>query len=226
MCDERERLIGYVYDECDEHERRTIDAHLDACATCQTEIGGFRRVRQDLLAWNVPEHDSVWRAFAPARVTPWWRDVPVWAMAAAALAMFTVGAAGGVVTHALAVPDEVTVAEVRSSPTGSGVTPAELTAFEARLLGLMRTEVSSLRPRSGGALTAVDLSAAEARLFERVRAEIDAADERQLERIRGFEALLQTVGIDMVRTTRNVNDLENQLRAVVNERGGAPGGLK
>ena len=37
MCDDRERLIGYLYDECDAVERRTIDAHLQECADCRAE---------------------------------------------------------------------------------------------------------------------------------------------------------------------------------------------
>jgi anti-sigma factor ChrR (cupin superfamily) len=83
MCNERERLIGYVYDEVDAAERAVIDRHVESCAECRDEIRGFRSVREDLLAWDVPEHGSVWQPFAPARRTPWWRDVPAWAMAVA-----------------------------------------------------------------------------------------------------------------------------------------------
>src|SRR5207244_3539312 len=60
MCDERERLIGYVYDECDAGEKRLVEAHLQTCETCREEIGGLRRVRTDLLAWDVPDHGSAW----------------------------------------------------------------------------------------------------------------------------------------------------------------------
>ena len=67
MCDDRERLIGYVYDECDGRERREIEAHLETCHTCRREITGLREVRQDLLAWDVPDTPSVWRPFAPQR---------------------------------------------------------------------------------------------------------------------------------------------------------------
>ena len=49
MCDDRERLIGYVYDECDAGERRTIEAHLESCEACREEIAGLRGVRTDLL---------------------------------------------------------------------------------------------------------------------------------------------------------------------------------
>src|SRR5436190_276553 len=100
MCDERERLIGYVYDECDPGEKRLVEAHLQTCETCREEIGGLRSVRTDLLAWDVPEHGSVWTPFVKARPAPSWRDVPLWAMAAAASLVFLVGAAGGVATQA------------------------------------------------------------------------------------------------------------------------------
>ena len=98
MCDERERLIGYVYDECDGDERKLVEDHLDSCATCRQEIGGLREVRQDLLAWDVPDHEPVWRPLVPVtRVAPWWRQAPAWGLAAAASVMFLTGAAGGAV---------------------------------------------------------------------------------------------------------------------------------
>lgn len=143
MCDERERLIGYVYDECAPAERRVIEEHLEDCGTCRAEIGGLRGVREDLLAWDVPAHEAVWRPPAPAPVVPWHRQVPAWAMAAAAGLMFLVGAAGGVVTHAL-VPHERAVmtaaAPVQTVP--AAVTVGQLTEVEQRMVQMMRDELS------------------------------------------------------------------------------------
>jgi hypothetical protein len=99
MCDERERLIGFVYDECEPAERREVERHLEGCVTCRREISGLRGTRQDLLAWDVPNHESVWRPFVPPPVIPSWRQIPMWTLAAAASVMFAVGAAGGVATH-------------------------------------------------------------------------------------------------------------------------------
>src|SRR5262245_17460959 len=99
MCDDRERLIGYVYEESDPAERRAIEDHLASCETCRTEIDGLRAVRSDLLAWDVPEYESVWRPFVQPRVAPSWRDIPAWAMAAAASLMLVSGLAGGAVTE-------------------------------------------------------------------------------------------------------------------------------
>jgi putative zinc finger protein len=145
MCDERERLIGYVYDECEPPERRAIESHLDECADCRAEIGALRRVRQDLLAWDVPAHEPVWRPFAPAPIVPWYRQVPAWAMAAAAGVMFLIGAAGGVVTHAMLPQERAVVATApASTPTlvPIGVTPTQLSEAEQRMVQMMRAELN------------------------------------------------------------------------------------
>ena len=146
MCNERERLIGFVYDETDARERAAIEAHLSECADCRSEIDGLKSVRQDLLAWSVPEHDPVWRPLAPARPTPTWRDVPAWMLAAAAAVVLCAGVSGAVASRLLlppvapasamaanadaAVPASATV----NAPAAQGfVTDAQLRALEQRL---------------------------------------------------------------------------------------------
>ena len=76
MCDERERLIGYLYDEADAAERRQVDAHLLECHVCRAEIAALRRVREDLLAWDVPDHEPIWRPVAPPAPARTWSQVP------------------------------------------------------------------------------------------------------------------------------------------------------
>ena len=144
MCHERERLIGYVYDECDRGERQFVETHLGSCAMCREELGALRQVRQDLLAWEVPEHGSVWRPFAPPRPALSWRDVPAWAMAAAAGAIFFVGAAGGVATRAWW-PAQPRVAVEAALPQAapSVVTAADLAAIEARIVARVRADLES-----------------------------------------------------------------------------------
>ena len=48
MCDERERLLDYVYDACDADERRWMETHLAACADCREEVSGLRAVPPDI----------------------------------------------------------------------------------------------------------------------------------------------------------------------------------
>lgn len=153
MCENRERLIGYVYDECDPAERAEIEAHLESCHTCRREIRGLKGVRQDLLAWDVPANEPIWRPMASPRQESSWRAVPAWALAAAACATFLVGAAGGAATYALMprTAPAVAQAQTTSTPTATAaVTPTELAALESKVLSQMRAELDTrVRQMSG-----------------------------------------------------------------------------
>ncbi|HEX5214771.1 MAG TPA: zf-HC2 domain-containing protein [Vicinamibacterales bacterium] len=135
MCDDRERLIGYVYDECEGRERQEIEAHLETCHTCRREITGLREVRQDLLAWDVPDSPSVWRPFAPQRAPITWRDVPGWMLAAAASLVFFAGAAGGAATQvllpraaAIVVPAPPALVAATAAPPRDGLASVAMTS--------------------------------------------------------------------------------------------------
>jgi anti-sigma factor RsiW len=148
MCDEREPLLAYLYNESDPDERRRVEAHLQSCEGCRDELAGLRSVREDLLAWDVPDQESVWKPFTPARPVWSWRDVPAWTMAVAATVMLALGATGSVAASAIiarsaqsARPAPVLMtAGVPVAPgvvkpiVASTVTPADLAALEARVL--------------------------------------------------------------------------------------------
>lgn len=145
MCDKRERLMDYLYDEAAPADRREMEAHLEACHDCRDEMRAFRRVREDLLAWDVPAYESVWTPFAPAPVAPWYRQVPVWAMTAAAGLMLLLGTAGGFAAHTL-LPDgsqgTTTVVDAATP-----LEPAAPTVLPATLMGLDESEVRQLIQR-------------------------------------------------------------------------------
>lgn len=147
MCDQRERLIGYVYDECDAAERAEVQRHLDGCVECRDEIASLRSVREDLLAWDVPDHESVWKPFAPAPAKAWWQQVPRWAMAAAASMVVISGAAGGALAHAFMAhqPDKVSAGTASAATTA--VSASDLSAAEQRVLVRMREEIAGLDSR-------------------------------------------------------------------------------
>jgi anti-sigma factor RsiW len=151
MCDQREPLLAYLYAESDPDERRRVESHLESCETCRDELAGLRSVREDLLAWDVPDHESVWKPFAPARPVWSWRDMPAWTMAAAAAVVLVLGATGSVAANALiarsAEPARpASVLMTAGVPVASGgvhnvkpavavaVTPADLAALETRVL--------------------------------------------------------------------------------------------
>jgi len=148
MCDQRERLIGYLYEEGDTAERAVVQAHLDGCADCRAEIAGFRSVQNDLRAWDVPDHESVWRPFAPAPAPAWWQQVPRWAVAAAAGLVLMSGATGGAVAY-LMTPAKTpqVVVQAPQAPmlqNTSSVTADDLAAAEARVLERVRLQFAAL----------------------------------------------------------------------------------
>jgi|SRR5687767_14765729 len=147
MCDQRERLIGYLYEEGDTAERAVVQAHLDGCADCRAEIAGFRSVQNDLRAWDVPDHESVWRPFAPAPAPAWWQQVPRWALAAAAGLVLMSGATGGAVAY-LMTPAQTpqVVVQAPQAPmlqNTSSVTADDLAAAEARVLERVRLQFAA-----------------------------------------------------------------------------------
>lgn len=165
MCDERERLIGYLYEEADAAERRQVEAHLSECHVCRSEIAALRRVREDLLAWDVPDHEPIWRPVAPAPPARGWSQVPARALAAAAGLVFTAGVAGGAATRVLwpeSRPAAVASVGAPATPAATSPTmgPTDLAALETRVVNRVRAELQqqmramSSRDTSAGAAIA------------------------------------------------------------------------
>src|SRR5688572_6749681 len=139
MCEQREQLLEYLYDEASLTSRRDVEGHLEGCEECRDELRAFRNVREDLLAWGVPNPPSVWNAFAPPAAVPWHKQVPAWVMAAAASLMFVVGSAGGFVAHS--------VVDGSSSGVNGAVVPAEITQTPVldskAVMSLIREELAN-----------------------------------------------------------------------------------
>lgn len=211
MCDQRERLIEYLYEEAAPDERRRVETHLEACGECRAEMRAFRRVREDLLAWEVPETSSVWTPFAPVAAVPWHRQVPAWAMAAAAGLMFVLGTAGGFVAQAAFTrPAPVASAAVTPAPavpppaldpsasSARAATPVSLSNDE--VLALVRGELTRLQRVSAtaheGDAEALVAKAAEqqwARVYEYLRL---SAEERMLER-KGYDERISRLAMQL-----------------------------
>jgi len=148
MCTERDRLIEYVYNECDAGERDRMQRHLDTCDECRAEVTSLRSVREDLLAWDVPAHESVWRPFTPAPVAiAWWRQVPAWAMAAAAGLVIVSGAAGGAALQAFMPAQQPQTVQTTLAANATPVSAADLSAAEQRWLAMLREQVGAVDAR-------------------------------------------------------------------------------
>lgn len=96
MCDSKEVLVGYLYDELDDSARRGFDTHLTMCPECRDELAGLRSTRMHLTAWAPPEPDfgfQIVRSPAALPVTRGFRVSPVWGFAAAAVLVMAVATA-------------------------------------------------------------------------------------------------------------------------------------
>lgn len=208
MCQDRERLIGYIYDECEAGERQQIEDHLAGCPSCREEVAGLRAVRQDLLAWDVPSHASIWRPVTETRV--WWRAVPAWAMAAAAGLMLLSGAAGGAIAQMLLARPDAGL-QASAAPAVSPVTP----------MAMQPEPPATVTPAS---FDVVDL---ERRVAARLRAELatemQAEMEARLQRIAAQQPR-QTVVPDEVRTVLTL--FQNDLNRVKSRQAGLEDSLE
>jgi hypothetical protein len=61
MCEEKELLVGYLYDDLANGQRAAFETHLRGCTECRTELKALRGVRADLAAWAPPEPDFGFR---------------------------------------------------------------------------------------------------------------------------------------------------------------------
>lgn len=223
MCDDREKLIAYLYDEADAGERRQVEAHLAGCAECREELRGLRAVRQDLLAWEVPDHGSVWTPFVAPQTVAWWRQVPAWGLAAAATLVFGIGLAGGFAARALAAAPAVMQAQAQPQtvpapvPQTVAATPEQVRALEERLASIERVALRRPEPVgvSGVALTRVELEQlikeSEGRINQRTAqkiysAVIDMANQRQ----RDMASITQQISDAQDKTYGNLARVANR----------------
>lgn len=179
MCDQRDVLMDYLFDEATPAAREQMERHLETCEACRTEIRQFRQVRQDLLAWEVPEYTSVFTPFAPVQTVPWYRQVPAWTMAAAASVMFVLGTAGGFLAQSMMAPRaEATTA---ANPAVPPPPAASRAVFEAQT-GL---DEATVRQLIAGSVADV-----EGRLMTRVSQRTPGLDPKIREAILGDAAVL------------------------------------
>jgi hypothetical protein len=107
MCEEKELLVGYLYDDLADRQRAAFETHLRGCAECRSELKAFRDVRADLAAWAPPEPDFGFRVVRGGRdaaaqdlrevirpVVPSWRAwwTPAAGLAAAAVLVLAAAA--------------------------------------------------------------------------------------------------------------------------------------
>lgn len=98
MCDSKELLVGFLYDEIDPVSKRTFERHLVTCADCREELAELGATREQIALWSPPDADLGFRivrdadAPRPSRFR-FFSFSPAWGLAAAAIIVLAIGAA-------------------------------------------------------------------------------------------------------------------------------------
>jgi anti-sigma factor RsiW len=208
--DRETTLMSYLYDELAPAERTEFDHHLSTCARCRVELNGFGDIRRRLSLWSPPAFNPAGASFvgrppslvrlgaqAPfAEVLPlstsaseqpparsFWRDIPAWARAAAAVLVLGAAAGfanldvhydsnGGLNIRTGWTKPAPTAAIVASGPADPAPWRAELAALERQL----RSEIQTAAPVP---LAARNTPANEAEIVRRLKTMIDESERRQ-----------------------------------------------
>jgi hypothetical protein len=224
FCDDKSRLVEYLYDEVSDRQRDEIAAHVRTCAACAADLDGLRAVRDDLLAWQPPEADLGFRIVREPMTAPrrWWQ-VPAWAPTALAAGLHLAdGAAvanvqveyghGTVVVRtgwSQALPTQAAVQPSAPAPAvrtaahatavRSGMSEAEVRAALGDLERRLRSEIG-MRPATTAASVAAPTTNERADLLQQVKALIDESERRQEREL-------------ALRVTQVVQDVDSQRRA-------------
>lgn len=231
-CDDKARLVAYLYGEADPADRAAVEAHLRGCPACAGELEGFRAVRRDLRAWEPPEADLGFRIVRDTeRTRTWWRRLPVWApasiaavlvlAAAAALAQLEIRYGQGGVTmrtgwarasgeRAIAVPAP---APPTPAVAPAGVTEAEFAAALAALEQRLRRELAPAPAAPVRAQAPAPAAESGGAVLQRVQALIEESERRQqrelalrlTQLVQDFEAQRR---LDLVRIEQGLGQLE------------------
>lgn len=95
MCDSKELLVSFLYDELDPSAKRSFANHLITCVECRDELAELGVTRGQIALWTPPESDLGFRIVRGAAALParHFRIAPAWGLAAAAILVMAVGAA-------------------------------------------------------------------------------------------------------------------------------------
>ena len=201
-CQDKERLVAYLYEDGDAVEREAIEAHLADCAACASELQELQGVRRQLAEWSTPEIDLGFRVVrepvAPPRRPPW--SVPAWAaLPVAAMLLLAVGAALASVElrydssgftlrtgwnhqpRSASVPQPAGSAAAPAAPasTVSGSSGADWRAALTETERKLRTELAQTRTGASGAADVGPLTTDRDATLRLVRSLIDESERRQ-----------------------------------------------
>jgi Putative zinc-finger len=209
-CDDKATLIAYLYGEVDTAMRASIEAHLETCARCAAEVTALGDVRAELALWAPPDAElgfAIVRKSEPPpaqvlRPAEWWRTVPAWAQAAAAVLVLAAGL-GMANLQVRSGPDGFTVSTGWMAPAARPALsePFDGAAIEARVERARASLEQQLRD---------EIRAARDREAATVRASAPAVDEATIRRVQQLLAAserrqAQELALRLTQFTADVN---------------------
>ena len=239
FCNDKALLVSYLYSECDDAERRAVEAHLAECSACAAELTGFRAVRGSLSEWTAPERVLGIRVTAadgeepaagsgqelvpvasPSRWTPPW-----WLQTAAAVLLLA--AAAGVAQVEVRYGTDGLVVRTgwsRATPSTQSVSTPVQAPWRQDLAALeeeLRRDLSSAT-RPTAVVTTRASQADEPTLLRRVRDLIDQSEQKQQREMAiRLAEVVRDVDIqrraDQRRVQQTVGQLEGQTGVAVQQ---------
>lgn len=166
-CDDKATLVAYLYGEIDTAARQAVDDHLENCAACAGEVTALGGVRSGLGVWAPPDVELdfqiVRKSEQPSatvlRPAQWWKTVPAWAQAAAAILVVAAGLS-------------IANLQVSSGPNGFSVSTGWMTPFDANTASSARDVLAQ------GSAAGDEWKAALVSLEQQLRTEIRSAREQ------------------------------------------------
>jgi len=68
MCEEKDLLVSYLYDDLADADRARFERHVRGCADCRDELTALRGVRADLTSWAPPASELGFRIVRDPKV--------------------------------------------------------------------------------------------------------------------------------------------------------------
>jgi hypothetical protein len=223
MCD-KELLVGHLYDELHDANRKAFEQHLAVCADCRDELQALRGTRTQLQSWAPAEPDLGFQIVRTPRLAevPRFRIFPAWALAAAAVLVVAIASAIANL-HVTVGRDGIVVRTgwARELPQSAvvqagAVSAGDLAAIQARVRDL-ETELANRRDVvavSTDKATAAPLD--DAAVLRRVRQLMTDSESRVTQNVNaklvaGFRDLQAAHTSDLVRLQQTINQNQGAL---------------
>jgi len=187
MCDSKELLVSFLYDEIDSASKRDFQRHLATCVACRDELAELGATRAQIATWTPPDADLGFRIVreADSAKRRWFQWSPAWGFAAAAIVLLAIGAAVANLDIRYG-SDGLIVrtgwnhgVEVAQQPAPVTGTPVDWKAQADQLDRRLRELERSMSTRQSPVQSASTSAMSDAELLQRVRDIVGQSETRQ-----------------------------------------------